>query len=171
MKIRIKNLFSVGTILAAIALILSIVSFSLYGANVAGAGYFQGYSSGLVATCSSFAIITLLAYIALSIFDFGNGIVSKVLSIVRSACIVVACICLVASGITFIGDRAEGLGYIFFSDSNVLVEVQTADNLSSSYGAIAGTVTYLVGWLFALVASFFHIGSEKHSEEKLTANI
>ncbi len=161
MKINVKQLISIPTILAAIALILAIVSFSIYGSNVAGEGYFHGLSNDTVVVCSVFAIITLIAYIALSIFDFGDGIVGKIMSIVRSACIIAAGGLLVAAGITNVGDRVEGLGYIFFSDQNLLAEVQTEDNLASAYGAIAGTITYLIGWLFALIASFFKVGNER----------
>ncbi len=163
MKINVKQLISIPTILAAIALILAIVSVSIYGSNISS-GYYYGLDNATVTVGSVFAIILSIAYIALAIFDFGDGIVGKIMSIVRSACIVGVCICLAAAGIAYIGDRAEGLAYIYFSDANLLAEIQTPGNLASAQGAIAGTITYLVGWLFALVASFFKIGNERHSK-------
>ncbi len=73
------------------------------------------------------------------------------------ACRIAAAALLIASLVLFIGDRAQGLAYIYFSDENVLAEVQTAANMKSASTAITGFVLYGIAWFFAVVASFFKI--------------
>ncbi len=168
MHFRIKNLLTPGAILAAISFILLIVAYIIYGVNVTSAGYFQGYDSGAIALCSWLGIIGLAGYLVLSTFEVEHGTYTgNIIAIGRSLLISLAVCCIISAGIMYIGDRAEGLAYIYFSDSNVLAEVQTAANLSSGSTTIVGTVIYLISWLFALVSSFFHIGNEKGESARI----
>jgi hypothetical protein len=51
--------------------------------------------------------------------------------------------------------RAQGLAYIYFSNEEVLAEVQTAANLSSASGAITSIALLAVAALVGIVAAFF----------------
>ncbi len=57
--------------------------------------------------------------------------------------------------INLIAARAEGLGFIYFSNADVLLEVQTPENLSSATGTIANMVCLAMAVLFGMVSAFF----------------
>ena len=62
-----------------------------------------------------------------------------------------------AALINLVAARVEGLGFIYFSNADVALEVQTAANLSSAHGAIASMILLGVAMLVAIVAAFFSI--------------
>lgn len=156
----------IGTYLALATFVLTIVSWIIYGVSVNAAGYFHNVPVSYVVLFTIFALLCLLAAIGLSFVPKKEGIVNKILPIVQSVFLVGACVFLISCSINIIGTRAEGLGYIYFSDSNVLSEVQTQDNLSSAALSITSFVFYLVTWLFSIVTPFFSLTKK---EKEVTA--
>ena len=57
--------------------------------------------------------------------------------------------------VNLISGRAEGLGFIYFSNADVLQEVQTPANMSSATGTIANMICLGVAAIFAMIAAFF----------------
>ena len=53
--------------------------------------------------------------------------------------------------------RAEGLGFIYFSNADVIVEVQTPDNLASATGSIANMICLGISTVVGIVAAFINI--------------
>ena len=51
----------------------------------------------------------------------------------------------------------EGFAFIYFSNEEVLQEVQTAANMESAHGAIANIVILAVTALVGIVAAFFNL--------------
>lgn len=134
--------------------VLTLVSVIVYGVNVSGEGYFKNASvSGLVAYCVA-AVVILAVVIALAQPKFtGTAAVAAdiVSGLLRIAVPVLLTLCLV----NLISARAEGLGFIYFSNADVLKEVQTAANMSSATGTIANMVCLGVAAVFAMIAAFF----------------
>ena len=63
----------------------------------------------------------------------------------------------VAAAITLVSSRVQGFAFIYFSNEEVLQEVQTAANMSSSHGAIASIVALFVTAIIGMVAAFFRV--------------
>ncbi len=137
-----------------LALILSIISSIIYGANVGGAGYFNGMSNSTIVTASVFEVILLAVILVLSQIQF-NGLIGWVEGIVLSAIKIVTVFLPVFALLAFVNTRIEGLAYIFFSNEDVLATIQTAENLSSANTAIVGFVFYGITTVVAAVAAFF----------------
>ena len=78
-------------------------------------------------------------------------VVELISGLLQIAVPVLLTLCLV----NLIAARAEGLGFIYFSNADVLLEVQTPANLSSATGTIANMVLLGVAVLVSMVAAFF----------------
>ena len=145
---------SVGIWFNIIVAVLTIVSVIVYGVNISGDGYFQNASVGnLVAYCV-IAVIMLVAVIVLAQPKFIGtaALVTEIISgLLRIAIPVLLMLCLV----NLISARAEGLGFIYFSNADVLQEVQTPANMSSATGTIANMICLGVASVFAMIAAFF----------------
>lgn len=145
---------SVGIWFNIIVAVLTIVSVIVYGVNISGDGYFQNASVGnLVAYCV-IAVIMLVAVIVLAQPKFTGtaALVTEIISgLLRIAIPVLLMLCLV----NLISARAEGLGFIYFSNADVLQEVQTPANMSSATGTIANMICLGVAAVFAMIAAFF----------------
>lgn len=146
----------IGTWLTLAVAVLGIISLIVYIVNGSAEGYFKGTTSGEVVVMSVFSILCALGAVALAQLDL-DGASAKAVSMLCDVLRVVCVVLLIASLLIFVGDRAEGLAYIFASDENVLAEVQTPANMSSAYTAILGFVFYGIAWLVALVTAFFSI--------------
>lgn len=79
--------------------------------------------------------------------------VEIVSGILRIAATVLLTLCLV----TLITARVEGLGFIYFSNADVLQEVQTPANMSSAAGTIANMICLGVATVFSMIAAFFNL--------------
>lgn len=146
----------VGIWINVIAAILTLISLIVYGVNISSEGYFKNASVGnLIAYCTIAAIMLGLVIVLGQLkFDGTYGILVEVVSgILRIAVPVLLTLGLVS----LIGARAEGLGFIFFSNKDVLLEVQTAANLSSATGTIANMICLGIAAIVAMVASFFKV--------------
>lgn len=146
----------VGAYLGIVVAILALVSLIIYVMNGSSEGYFQGLTSTGVVTMSVFAIVFAIGAVVLSQFSF-DGLTGRIVKIVCGLLCIGAALLLIASMLDFIGSRAEGLAYIYFSDENVLSEVQTPANLTSAETAITGFILYGITWLVSIVAVFFKI--------------
>lgn len=149
--------FSVGMCFAAVAAILAIVSLIVYNVNVGGEGYFQNATiTNLVSFCA-LAAVALIVAIALAFVNVPDGPANLVVNLVIGALQIVAPALLALCLINLIAGRAEGLGFIYFSNADVLLEVQTPENLASATGAIASMVVLAVSTVVGIVASFINI--------------
>ncbi len=148
--------FGIATYLALATFILTIISWILYGVSVSAAGYFHQVPVAFVVLFTIFALLCLLLAIAIS-FIPKKGALEKILPIVQSILLIGASVFLISTALNIIGSRAEGFGYIFFSDANLAGEVKTADNLHSASLSITTFIFYLVTWLVSVITPFFSL--------------
>ena len=144
---------SVGAWIACCAAVLILVSLIMYTMNVNGEGYFQGKSVNGVTLWLILAAVMLVAAILLKLLNLkgsaatGADLASGLLQIGAPVLVALSLINLVAS-------RVEGLGFIYFSNADVIKEVQTPANMASGSGAIASMVVMGVALVVAIVAAF-----------------
>lgn len=165
MKFNAKKILTPGAILLALSAVLGLVAVILYAVNVSASGYFQGALVGIVPAMGVVSIVLALLAIVSGMVE-ADGIVGKALEYARSVLTLLVPIFFMVAAIAFIGARAEGLAYIFGSESNILATIQTPANLSSSYTAIAAFIFFLIASIVAIVANFFRLTrKEKVVEE------
>ena len=141
--------FSAGAWIACCAAILALVSIILYNINIGREGYFQNASvTNYVPWC---ALALALLLLATAFGQAGN----KVLDLLSGCCQIAAPALLAMSLINLVASRIEGLGFIYFSNADVLLEVQTPANLSSASTAITNMVVLGVAMLVAILSAFF----------------
>ena len=149
--------FSVGMCFAALAAILAIVSLIVYNVNVGSEGYFQNATiTNLVLFCA-LAAVALIVAVALAFVNVPAGPAGLAVDLVTGALQIVAPALLALCLINLIAGRAEGLGFIYFSNADVLLEVQTPANLASATGAIASMVVLAISTVVGIIASFINI--------------
>ena len=147
---------SVGAWITLVAAVLALVSVIVYAVNVAGEGYFKNASVTNLVLYSVLAIILLLAVIVLAQLKLQGGAgtaVDLISGVMQIAVPVLLSLCL----INLIAARAEGLGFIFFSNADVILEVQTPANLASANGTIANMVCLAVAAVASMAAAFFSL--------------
>ena len=144
---------SVGAWITVLAAIMVLVSLIMYSMNVNGEGYFQGKAVNGVTLWLILAAVMLVAAIFLKLLSLkgsaatGAGLASGLLQIGAPVLVALSLINLVAS-------RVEGLGFIYFSNADVIKEVQTPANLASGSGAIAGMVIMGIALALCIIAAF-----------------
>ena len=148
----IKKL-SVGAWITCLAVIASIVSIILYNSNLAAEGYFKNADVTNVVLFSILAIAALLAAIIIKLIDL-DGIAAKIADICAGICQIAAPVLLAANTINIVAARVQGLGYIYFSNADVAMEVQTPENLASASGAITCIVFFAIAMVIALIGAF-----------------
>lgn len=148
----IKKL-SVGAWIALVAAVLSLVSVILYTVNISSEGYFQNAS---VSNLTTFAVLAIVLFVGAALLGQLklSGPAATVVELVTGAMQIVAPVLLALCLINLIAARAEGLGFIYFSNADVILEVQTPANLSSATGSIANMVCLGVATLAGLVGAF-----------------
>ena len=148
---------SVGMCFAAVTVVLAIASLIVYSVNVGGKGYFQNATiTNLVLFCV-LAAVALVAAIALAFVNVPAGPAELGVNLVTGALQIIAPALLALCLINLIAGRAEGLGFIYFSNADVLLEVQTPENLASASGAIASMVVLGISTVVGIIASFINI--------------
>lgn len=147
---------TVGTWLTCASFVLALVGFIIYLVNGAAEGYFQGTTNSLVVWMSVLALLCGAGAVVLSLFGF-EGLLGKILGLVIDALSILVPVLLMVAFLTFVGDRAQGLAYIFGADANTLSEIQTPANMASASGAIFGFIFYFIAFLCGVVASFFRL--------------
>lgn len=144
----------VGIWLNILVAVLTVVSVIVYSINISSEGYFKDASvSNMIAYCVvvivMLAVVIALAQLKLAgtadaAVEIGSGFLRIVIPVLLVLCLV-----------SLISARAEGLGFIYFSNEEVLKEVQTPANMSSASGTIANMICLGVAAIFAMIAAFF----------------
>lgn len=139
-----------------VAFILAVVSYIIYIVNINSEGYFQNASSPYAVRYMIISAVLFIAAIILAEIPL-QGIADKIMTILADAVRIVAPVICIAAAVTLISSRVQGFAFIYFSNEEVLQEVQTAANLSSSYGAIASIAALFVTAIVGMIAAFFSI--------------
>ncbi len=104
----------------------------------------------------------LLCAIVLKQFTLKGGAATAI-NLVSGAFQIGAPVLLTLSLINLVAARVDGLGFIYFSNADVILEVQTPANLASASGAITSMVCFGVAMVAALVAAFCNLGRSECS--------
>ena len=137
-----------------ITLILVVVSIAIYYVNIGSEGYFQGAA---VTNAMNYFLLTaamLVVVLILTQLSLNSG-AEKIVSLISDAMRIAAPVCLTAGLMYLLSNRIEGFAFIYFSNEEVLQEVQTAANMSSSSCAIANIVVLALAVICGIVAAFF----------------
>lgn len=136
------------------ALILALVSVIVYNVNISSAGYFQNVS---VANATHFVIagVVLLAAVIIMAQLKLQGAAERVVDFCSDIIRILIPAVFIAALMVLVSGRIEGFAFIYFSNEEVLHEVQTAANLSSAHGAIANIVCLAVTAVVGMIAAFF----------------
>lgn len=145
--------FSVGAWITLAAAVLAVVSIIVYTVNIGSAGYFQNAAvSNLTAFCvlavAALVLAVILGQVKLS--SPAACAVELLQGVLQIAAPVLLTLCLA----NLVAARAEGLGFIFLSNADVILEVQTPDNMASATGTIANMICLGVAMLAGLVGAF-----------------
>lgn len=147
---------SAGVWVNLIAAILAVASLIVYGVNISSEGYFQNATVSSMINYGIPAIILLVLVIVLAQLKLTGGAAAAV-EIISGAMRIAVPVLLTLCLINLISARAEGLGYIYFSNADVILEVQTPENLSSATGTIANMICLAVSAVVAMAAAFFRL--------------
>ncbi len=145
---------TVGTWITFITLVLTVVSYIIYLVNIAGEGYFKNAASPSATRYAGIAIALLVIALVLTQFNL-KGALDKCIRILTDALRIVVPALIIAAAITLVSSRVQGFAFIYFSNEEVLQEVQTAANISSAHGAIASIVAFAVAAFVGMIAAFF----------------
>ena len=151
MAILKKQTFS--SISTLLALVLAVAGAIAYFVNVGGAGYFENAAVPNAVTLLLLSILALAAVVAAAQFSISPA-AEKILEVVSGALRIAAPAGLMAAAMLLVEARAQGLAYIYFSNEEVLAEVQTAANLASASCAITAIALLAVAALVGVVAAF-----------------
>ncbi|MCI5927868.1 MAG: hypothetical protein MRZ73_04910 [Pseudoflavonifractor capillosus] len=146
---------SAGVWVNLIAAILAVASLIVYGVNISSEGYFQNATVSSMMNYGIPAIILLVLVIVLAQLKLTGG--AAAVEIISGAMRIAVPVLLTLCLINLISARAEGLGYIYFSNADVTLEVQTPENLSSATGTIANMICLAVSAVVAMAAAFFRL--------------
>lgn len=145
--------FSVGAWITLAAAALALVSVVVYAVNIGSAGYFQNAAvSNMIPLCALSAA-ALAAAVALGQLKL-SGAASTAMELVTGALQICAPVLLILCLANLAAARAEGLGFIYFSNADVILEVQTPANLSSATGTIANMACLGAAALAGMAGAF-----------------
>lgn len=145
-----------GSCITFIAFVLSIVAIIVYSVNVNSVGYFQNATVPEAVMYNVIGIVLLAVVLIVSQLSI-NGIADKLLTIVSDILRIGTPALFIAALMKLVSSRVQGFAFIYFSNEEVLHEVQTAENMSSAHGTIANIVLLGVTAVVAMVAAFFSI--------------
>ncbi len=152
MSFSIKKM-SVGAWISAVAALLSLVSVIVYGVNVSSAGYFQNASVSNLVLFVILTIVMLVAVVILAQLNVTGGAATGV-ELVSGAMQILAPVLLAFCLVNLVSARAQGLGFIFFSNADVILEVQTPENMASATGTIVNMVCLAVAMIASVIGAF-----------------
>lgn len=144
---------SVGAWIALVAAVLSLVALIAYIVNISSEGYFQNASVTNLALCCVLAIILLVAAALLGQIQV-KGSAATVVELVSGVMQIAAPVLLTFCLINLVAARAQGLGFIYFSNPDVIQEVQTTANMSSATGTIINMVSLGLAAVAGIVGAF-----------------
>ncbi len=147
---------SAGVWAALVAAVLALASIIVYSMNIGSAGYFQNAAVSNMITYCVLAVVLLLAAIALAQLKLTGGAATAA-ELLKGAMQIAVPVLLSLCLIRLLAARAEGLGFIYFSNPDVILEVQTPANLSSATGSIVNMVCLAVATVSGMVAAFFNL--------------
>lgn len=149
----------VGAWIALVAAVLSLISVIVYTVNINSEGYFQNAS---VSNLTVFAVLAAVLFVGAAVLGQLklSGTAATAVELATGAMQIAAPVLLALCLINLIAARAEGLGFIYFSNADVILEVQTPANLSSATGSIANMVCLGVATLAGLVGAFCSTGKK-----------
>ena len=151
-----KKKLSAGTVVTLLAAVLAIVSFVIYSMGINGAGYFKDAAVSNLPVFLWLAVAALACALVLSKLSV-KGAAGKVVDLVVGLLQIAAPVLLALCLINMVAGRVEGLGFIYFSNADVALEVQTPENLASASNAITAMVCFGISSLVAMVAAFFNL--------------
>ena len=143
--------FSAGAWITLAAAVLALVSVVVYAVNIGSAGYFQNAAvSNMIPLCA-LAIAALAAAVLLGQVKLpGPAAMELVTGALQICAPVLLMLCLA----NLVAARAEGLGFIYFSNADVILEVQTPANLASATGTIANMACLGAAALTGMAGAF-----------------
>ena len=144
---------SVGGWIAVLAAVLTLAALIVYSINIGSEGYFKNASVSNLVLWTVLALVMLVLAVILKQINLKGG-AQKAVDLIAGAFQIGAPVLLALALINLVAARVEGLGFIYFSNADVILEVQTPANLASAAGTIASIVFYAVALLAALVAAF-----------------
>lgn len=147
---------SAGGYIACAAAVLTLISLIVYSVNIGGEGYFKNAAVTNLTLWTVLALAMLVCAIVLRLPDLSDGAATAV-ELISGALQIGAPVLLALALINLVAARVEGLGFIYFSNADVILEVQTPANLASASCAIASMVCFGVALLAALVAAFCNL--------------
>lgn len=145
--------FSVGAWITLVAAVLAVVSIIVYTVNIGSAGYFQNAAVTNMIPLCALAIAALAAAVLLGQVKL-PGPAATAMELVTGALQICAPVLLMLCLANLAAARAEGLGFIYFSNADVILEVQTPANLASATGTIANMACLGVASLTGMVGAF-----------------
>ncbi len=151
---------SAGIWSSCITLLLAVISCVIYVVNVNGSGYFNGASVPNAIRFAIIAIVILVVVLIVAQFEF-RGVLEKVITIVMDGFRIVVPPLFIATAILLVSSRVQGFAFIYFSNEEVLQEVQTSANISSAHGAIATIIAFAVTAILGMIAVFFQLKKKK----------
>ena len=138
-------------VLLVLQAILSLAALVAYLINTSAVGYFQNATvSNLVLMVVGAAVLEAAA-VVLSMVKGAK----KVVDLLTGLCQIAAPALLALAFINLVSARVEGFAFIYFSNADVLLEVQTAANMSSATCAIVNLVLLAVSSIAGIVSAFF----------------
>lgn len=147
---------SIGIWINIVTAIMTLVAVIAYNVNISSEGYFKNANVGNLVMYCSLAIVMLVVVVALAQLNL-DGSVSILVDVVSGILRIVIPVLLTLALASLISGRAEGLGFIFLSNEEVLLEIQTTANMSSASGTITNMVCLGVAAVLAMVAAFFNL--------------
>ena len=165
-----KNFFkklTIGSYIEALALILTLVSFIIYIANIASPGYFSGVGVSGIIGISIVSIIVLAVSEVLAFFNF-KGISGKAVDYTVTLLRALVPILLILGMMLIVLNRAEGLAYLYGSNDEIkatLLDPATNNNVSGML-AITSAIFFGISGLIAIIGAFFSMPTKKANEEK-----
>lgn len=143
--------FTAGAWVTCAVVILTLASLIAYLVNVSRVGYFQGADVHNLVLMVTAAALLEVAAVALGLVK----VPETVFQLISGVCQIAAPVLLMAGLINLVAARAEGLGFIYFSNADVILEVQTPENLASATGTIVNMVLLAVAGITGIVSAFF----------------
>lgn len=139
-----------------IGLILNIATVIVYNVNISGQGYFNGANVPAATRFTVVALVLFVLIMALAQLRL-EGTADKIVCIVADVARICVPAALAAALINLVSARITGFAFIYFSNPEVLQEVQTAANISSAHGTIANMVMLGITAVVAIAGAAFRL--------------
>ena len=154
-----RKQMSFGAWLTSVAAVITLASIIVYIINISSEGYFQ---NATVTNLVFLNVVSLLAYAGAVVIGLLGlkGLFGWISNIVVGVLQIGAPVLLSYTFINLISSRVQGLAFIFFSNPDVIKEVQTPANMASAKGTITNMVFLGVAIVVGIVAAFFNTKKE-----------